>query len=156
MKPIRHPRRRGAAFVLIEVVLALTILGIAVAALMRSFMQSFDAARVMEIQTQAGFLAEQLMEELEVFPPEGEETEAGFGPNYPNFSYQVHKEYIEPSYPRLRRTESEVDQFFAQRRLTITIRYEDEKRAYNVLRVTSAIVGFEKFSANTKRSYAIP
>ena len=149
-------RARGGGFALVEVILALTILGIAVSALMHSFTQSFQATRVMEIQTQAAMLAQQLMEEYEVRPPQEELIEAGFGPSYPTFWYQVRMEYVEPQYPRQGRQDREIEQYFAMRRLDITIHYRDltdPRRDFIPLRVSTAIVGFEKYSADTKRSY---
>ncbi len=141
-------------FVLLEVLLSLTILGVGVVALMSSFNQSFNAARVMEIQTQASFLAQQLMDELEVYPPTESEVSAGFGEGYPFFWYHLRKEYEEPQYRELRRSQHDVEQFFAIRRITITIHYDDGRLTFVPMRVETALIGFEKFSPNTKRSYS--
>ncbi|MEN6625369.1 MAG: type II secretion system protein [Candidatus Sumerlaeia bacterium] len=147
--------RRGA-FVLLEVIVSLTILGMAVAALMRSFTQSFRAARIMEIETQASFLAQQLMDEFEVYPPMGEKViEAGFGAGYPEYSYRVEKKYVEPHYKLPGSGKTDIEQFFAMRQLTIEIHYQDEAIALHpAIRVRTAIVGFEKFSTATKASYS--
>lgn len=141
-------------FVLLEVIVSLTILGVAVAALMRSFTQSFRAAKIMEIQTQASFLAQQLMDEFEVYPPAERSADAGFGDSYPNYWYRVKKEYVTPHY-RLPGGKNDIDRFFATRMLTIEIHYQDATiKDFVATRVNTAIVGFEKFSQGTKQSYS--
>ncbi|HOR28257.1 MAG TPA: prepilin-type N-terminal cleavage/methylation domain-containing protein [Candidatus Sumerlaeota bacterium] len=146
--------RRG--FVLLEVLLSLTILGMAVAAFMHSFTQSLRSARLMEIRTQAMFFADQLMDEFEIFPPaSGRRTEGGFGEDYAPYYYEVEMKVEEPRY-RLRDEPEEVERFFATRVYTLEIYYRDESMAEPLLaaRVSSAVVGFEKFSSQTKQSYA--
>ncbi len=155
MSPNRFTTRSG--FVLLEVVVSLTILGMAVAFLMRSFTDSLNSARKMEVYTQASFLAQQLMDEFEVYPPAENTVEAGFGDAYPGYSYRVTKQYIEPRY-RLSKGKSEINRFFKTRMLEIEIHYQDPSSSrakdFVACKVSTAIVGFEKFSPQTKLSYS--
>lgn len=135
---------------LLEVLLSLAILGVSVAALMRSFNQSLSAARTMERQTQAQFFAQQLLHEFTIFPPE---KVGGFGDDYRNYSYRAKVRYVEPKYKKLD-GKADIEQFFAMQEITIEIFYEDSEHKPNLLlRVDSALPGFEKYSAETKRSY---
>lgn len=144
-----------AGFVLLEVIVSLTILGVAVAFLMRSFTDSFQSAKKMEIYTQASFLAQQLMDEFEVYPPKENRVEAGFGNSYPGYSYRVTKTYVEPKYNRLKTGKNEIQRFFATRMLEIEVHYQDEAiHDFVACKVSTAIVGFEKFSPQTKVSYS--
>jgi hypothetical protein len=144
----RPPCRR--AFVLLEVLLSLVILGVSVAALMRSFNQSLSAAKTMERQTQAQFFAQQLLHEFTIKPPE---KVGGFGDDYRNYSYRTTARYIEPKYRKLGNV-ADIEQYFAMQEITIEILYEDsDHKPFVLLRVDSALPGFEKFSAETKRSY---
>lgn len=146
--------RRARAFVLLEVVLAITILGVSSFAFMRSFTQSMHAARVMEVQTQAALFARQLSEEFEYFPPEEGESVGGFGDAYRNYSYRVTLEYEEPDYDEDNLDFDAIEQFFPMRRLIIEIIYDDGRAApYSPITLETALVGFEPFSVQSKRSY---
>ena len=146
-------RRRHSAFVLLEVIVALAILGFAVAALMRSFYQSIAQAQRMQAQTQAVFLAQQLLDEFEIFSPREGVTEGGFGDDLSEFSYRVEMKYERPKYRKV--DDDGVDRFFAQRTYNLQIFYDDGKvKPYIAMSLDSAIMGFEKFSYVTKRSYA--
>lgn len=153
---LRHPRcgmrRRG--FAMIEVILTLLILGLAIAAFMRSFTQSLDSAKRMEVQTQAVFFAEQLMGEFEITPPqEGDET-GGFGDAYKAFSWTTEVEYEEPQYGKVEGDDN-IKRYAPLRRVHLEIQYDDGVHtAFTALRLDTAIVGFEKFSLQSKRSYA--
>ena len=160
MSPTARRRRsvRGPlpGFVLLEVLLSLTILAIAVAAFMRSFTSSLQATSLMEVRTQAIFFADQLMDEFEIFPPaSNEQTEGGFGDAYAEFSWWVDVEIVDPRY-RLRDEPDGIDQYFAMRNYTLEIRYDDgtKEDGTSALRLDSAIIGFEKFSQQSKLSYA--
>ena len=156
LAPVAARRRRRVGFVLLEVLLSMTILAVSVAAFMRSFTQSLHAARTMEIQTQALFFAYQLMDEFEIFPPESdEETEGGFGDAYAAYSWWIDLRVVDPNY-RLRDEPDQIEQFFAMRPYTLEIRYDDgtDRRSVRAVRVESAIIGFEKFSYQSKQSYA--
>lgn len=157
MGHLSRGRRRSRAFVLLEVIVAMAILGVAVAAFMRSFTQSLHAAKQMEIHTQAQFFARQLLDEFEIFPPEEGETEGGFGEDYPFYFYRVDVRYVEPDYNRrVLEVPDDVEQLFAMREITLEIFYQDARMTDPVrpVHLETAIMGLEKFSFESKRSYA--
>ena len=144
-------RRRG--FVLMEVIVSLTILGFAAAVCMRSFTQSIAASRIMEVQTQAQFFAQQLMHEFEIKPPDPGKKEGGFGDDYKNYSFFVEVSLVDPRYRRQDRNDG-IEQFFALREVDLEIRYDDGVHKPMVpIKLSTAIVGFEKYSHATKESY---
>jgi general secretion pathway protein I len=92
--------RRG--FVLLEVLVALAILGGAMAALMRGFTVAVKTARQDRIITMAMILGQRLMEEYEIeAPPEGRD-EGHFGEEFPGFLWEreVQIEPVHYSDPR--------------------------------------------------------
>ncbi|MCL5269701.1 MAG: type II secretion system GspH family protein [bacterium] len=138
---------------LLEVIVSLTILGISVAAFMRSFTQSLGAARRMEVQTQACFFAQQLFDEFEINPPPEGKSEGGFGDDYKYYSYRLEVKYEEPVYHRLENVD-QVERFYPIRTYRIEINYDDgAHKPYTALALESAIVGFEKFAYNSKLDY---
>jgi type II secretion system protein I len=148
----RSPSRRSA-FVLLEVILSLAILGVAVAALMRSYAQSLNTARRMQVHTQALFLAQQLLDEFEIYTPLQGKHEGGFGDAYRAFSYTVNMEYEEPSYRRVK--DDDIGQYFSLRHYVLKIHYDDGIRPPSTpVSLETAVINFEKFSLRTKQSYA--
>jgi type II secretion system protein I len=114
--PRRAPRTSG--FVLLEVLLSLMILGIAVAAFMRSFTQSLAAAKRIEVQSQAALLARKLMDQMEMTPPADGSSDGDFGTNYPAYTYRVTMEYEEPNYGKLDGDDG-IEQYYAMRQVEI-------------------------------------
>jgi hypothetical protein len=121
---------------------------------MRSFTQSLSAARRMEIQIQAAFLADRLMNELEIkSPPEGM-TQGSFEDENALFSYRVTMTYEDPDYGKVDGDDN-IEQFFPVRRLEIEIDYDDKAHTpFQALKMQTALLGFEKFSYPSKQSYA--
>ena len=150
---MKHPMRQRPGFVLLEVLVSLLILGVSLAAIMRSFTRSLAAVQVMEVQTQAQFFAMQLMHEFEINPPiEGNST-GNFGDDFKNYSWEITVRYVQPKYGRLAGVK-DVERFFPMREVSLTIRYNDgTHKPLTPLSMETAIVGFEKMSSETKRSY---
>lgn len=149
------PRTGRRSFVMLEVIVALTILGVSSMAFMRSFTQTLDAARRMENLTQGILLAQHVLGEFEVSEPWRGSHEGGFGEAYRNFWWQAEIFYEDPDYGR-EVEDDNVDQWYQLRYVDLTINFQDEIRdPYTVVRVPTAIIGFEKFSLNTKKSYNI-
>lgn len=84
-------RKTVQAFALIEILLALVIMGIAVATILRSFTLSMSAIRRNDATTQATLLAEHAVQMLEADPPapksrvRGDFSDLGF----PRYGYEV-------------------------------------------------------------------
>ncbi|MBI1785408.1 type II secretion system protein [Candidatus Sumerlaeota bacterium] len=143
-------RQKPAAFVLLEVVISLTILAVTVTAILRSFSQSFSAARQLEARTQAVFFAQQLLDEFEINPPPEGTREGGFGEAYKEYSYMLKVEYEEPKY-RANVFSREVEQFYPLRTLTLDIYYNNGRnKEFRALTLHSAVIGFERFSEQAK------
>lgn len=148
--------RSARAFVLLEVVVSLTILAVTVATVLRSFSQSMSAIRILAVETQSAFFAEQLLDEFEINPPDEGPFEGGFGEDYKEFYYEGSVEYIAPDYDETNRHE-EVEQFIPMRLVTIDIYYDNghHKPIHAVRGLTSALMGFERFSDELKRELYI-
>ncbi len=144
--------RRGAkrAFVLLEVLVSLTILAVTVSAVLRSFSQSFNAARRLEVETQAGFFAQQLLDEFETNPPPEGASEGGFGDDYRQYWFHVEVDYEYPDYESTSRRE-EISEFFPLRHITLEVNYDNgSTRAFRAIRIESAIIGFERFTSEAR------
>jgi hypothetical protein len=149
----RRRRGRRLSFVLVEVLMAIAILGISCVAFMKSFSYSLNAARKMEIVIQATFFANQLLDEFEIFPPEVGTTEGNFGEDFPHFFYSVKMEYVDPNYHDIEEPD-DIGRFFAERRVHLEVYYNDNiHHPYRAIVLETAIMGFEKFSNESKLSY---
>ena len=154
VRATKFSRAKGAArrggFVLLEVIISLTILAVTVTAVLRSFSQSFSAARQLEVITQAAFFAQQLLDEFEINPPEEGENEGGFGDDYIDYYYIVDVEYEAPDYDETNRSD-EIRTFFPLRRMRIDIYYDNGRnKAMRAISLDTAIMGFERFSSAAK------
>ncbi len=143
--------RHSKSFVLLEVLIALTILGVTVSAILRSFSQSLSAVRRIEVQTQAAFFAHQLLDEFEINPPDEGTTEGGFGDAYREYSYVATVRYEMPDYGESR-VHKDIGQFFPLRLVAIEINYDNGRNApFQAASIHSAIMGFERFSEQAKK-----
>lgn len=133
-----------------EVLIALTILAVTVAAALRSFSQSLSAVRQLEVRTTASFFAEQLLDEFEINPPAEGKSEGGFGDDYWQYYYKVDVSYEEPDYDDGNRHE-DISNFFPLRNVSIEIFYDNGKnKAFRAIEVNTAIMGFERYSREMK------
>jgi type II secretion system protein I len=147
--------RRRAGFVMLEVLVALTILTFAVVAILNSFSKSFDATRRLEVETQAQFFARQLMDEFEVNPPPEGRHEGGFGDAYGEYWFVVEVTYETPDYDDAFRID-EVERFFPYRRMHIEVHYDNGvQKSFRAIAYETAIMGFERFSREHKSQYYI-
>ena len=143
------------AFVMMEVLVTLVILGVALTAFLKSFSQSLSAAKTLEIQTQAIFFAKQLMDEFEISPPDYGSHEGGFGDDYAAYTWKLELELAdEPNYRDVGSADNYVDQYFTMRIYHLEIHYDDgQNRVLKAFETDSAIIAFEKFSRDSKVSY---
>jgi hypothetical protein len=145
-------RRARASFVLVEVLVSMTILGVAGMALLKSFSYSLDAARKMDAYAKAGFLAERLLDQFELNPPYEGEATGDFGEDFKQFSYRADVRYVDPQYDL--EPPDDVEQFFPMRQARVEIILDDGSREpETVLTVDSTIMGLERFSPASKKSY---
>lgn len=95
--------RRG--FMLLEVLIAVVIIGIAFVAILKGFASSLQTMSNVRLNEQAIYLAETLLDDLEVEPPaegiyEGSfaDDEVRFGETFKDFSYRIEVEEVVPRY----------------------------------------------------------
>lgn len=127
-RPRRFGRtRRAAGFVLLEVLVSMVILGISVATMMRSFTMSLSALRTNQIVLQATVLCDQLVQDLELAPPERSGSDGTFEEQgHPQFSWSVRYTEEEPRY-RSATTKNKVD-LRPIRHATVKVYHDDGRR----------------------------
>lgn len=99
----RLSRRKTGGAVLFEVIVAMVILGISIAAIMRSFTISMSAIRKNDIATQGFILAETLLQELETTPlvkgvHKGDFSQDGF----PAYYWEITIDKVDIKYPAIK------------------------------------------------------
>jgi len=167
---IRHPNCRtrfAKSFILLEVIVSLMILGVAIAALLRCFTLSLASARKAQIITTACLLAQQILDEYEVVPPQDNHAEGNFAPLDENpapgqesaassssmlkrFYWTADVEEVEVDYPDFT-LESEHEEFENLTKLTVTIIYDDGRlKRFTPVRVQTYLTNTEKFTYSSK------
>ncbi len=95
-------RGQRQAFMLLEVIVALVILGISVAAIMRSFTVSMKGIRRNDVVTRACVLAEGFLQDLELEPEKARTSRGTFEEDgYPEYSWELTVEEEEIRYRHL-------------------------------------------------------
>jgi len=150
--------RRTRAFILLEVTVAVVILGIAAAVAMRSFILSMHATRELEISMRATLLAQAMMESWDLVPPEDGKTEGSFGedPNYgPQYMYYFYRmevedkeiDYEDVSLEGLRR------EFVPLKQVHLEIYYDDQKnRQFKPLDIRTCVLGLDPFATQARQA----
>jgi len=158
--------RRRSAFVLLEAIISIMILGVAIAALLRSFTVSLATVRRSQIVTTSCLLGQQVLEEFEVVPPQGdhdegkflspeqgeyETDETGDRGKYRNYYWEVDIEEEEVDYPDVS-FEGEIDEFETLTRIKLTIIYDDKKmKRFTPVHIETYLTNTEKFTYTSKR-----
>lgn len=150
-----NPRSR-LAFVLLEVTLAVVILGLSSAVFMRSFVLSMHSIRRMDISMKASLLAQAKLHSFDLFPPEEGKKEGAFADN-PDYG-EAFKFY----YWILEAEEKEIDyddvdmegarrELFPLTQVRLQILYDDGvHRRYVPIDVTTYLMGLDPFSYETR------
>lgn len=157
------------AFVLLEVMLSIVILGVAIAALMRSFTVSIAATRKAQIITTATLLAQQILEEYEVAPPQEDHMEGVFGSSeddyeydekalldketrqYKSYSWVVDVEEVEVEYEDIA-FEGGRDELENLTMITVNIIYNDGRlKRFTPVKVQTYLTNAEKFTYSSKK-----
>lgn len=156
--------RRG--FVLLEVILSIVILGLAMAAVLRSFTLSLSAARKAQVVTKACFLAEQILEEYEVIPPQGDHAEGDFSEGieedyssedeagtemYRNYYWTMDAEEVEVDYEDIS-FERDREEFEALTKVTVTIIYDNNRqKRFTPVRIETYLSNADKFTYMSRK-----
>ncbi len=165
-------RRRKSAFALLEVIISMVILGVAIAAIMRSFTVSLAAAKKAQIVTTASLLAQQILDEYEVVPPQNDHDEGTFGSlddasdnaggssdeqsgPYKNYYWITDVEEIKIDYPDIS-FEGDIKDFEDLTKLTITIVYDDgHLKRFTPVHLETYLTNAEKFTYTSRRENKI-
>lgn|GEM_PF-570037 len=162
----RRHEIRQSGFVLLEVILSVLILGIAIGAFMRSFTVSLATARRAQIITTASLLAQQVMEEYEVIPPEGNHEEGTFvgdensysendmpdaeARQYKNYYWSVDVEEVPVEYQDLT-FDGDLGDFENLTKVSVTIIYDDKHlKRFTPIRAVTYLTNAEKFTYTSK------
>lgn len=117
-------RRRASGFVLLEVIVAMVILGISIATIMRSFTLSLAAIRANDATTRATVLAQTALQTMEAEPPEKGRTRGDFElDGFPDYSYEVETEDEKIKY-RIK-TQAKIEGLRELKVCHLTISYND-------------------------------
>lgn len=146
-------QRRLHAFILLEVLVSLAILGVTLATVLRSFTVSLKAAKASRNVTIATILAGDLVEKWEVDPPKVGTINGDFAPDYPDFQYEAKYVQEKPKYKDVGRLQG-VGRLNYMKRITVDVYYQpadsgSENRKL-VLHAESALTSAEKYSAGAR------
>jgi len=144
-------RRRGS-FVLLEVLLAVVILGATIAAIMRGFttaMSSLERSRVLSVGT---VLGQRLLEEYEIEPPREGADYGHFGDAYPNFRWERQVEIQPVEYGSAQGTaqkEEMADMIFVHLKI-IYVPASPARESYTAVEFDTALTQFERFTRESR------
>ncbi len=149
---LRRSARPQAAFILLEVLVSLVLVGVSMTALMRGFVMSLDTVQQVRKNEVAVFLAEAITDDMILEPPpEGRfdglfERDPRFGEPFEGWSWHLTVDAEEPRY-------RERPSGLAFRRLEhvyharLEIRYEDEFDTTTYLVLDTILMDPDVFSA---------
>lgn len=145
-----HADRPARGFVLLEVLVALVILGVSVATIMRSFQLSLSAIRKCDVSNQACVLAEKLIQELDRDPAKARTGRGTFEEDgLPNYSWEVKVEDEEVRYPHVK-LKNKVD-YKPLRHVEVSVIYDDKRlRKFVPVHVELYLMPIERYTYNTK------
>ncbi|MBN1868654.1 type II secretion system protein [Candidatus Sumerlaeota bacterium] len=158
--PRRIVRRfRAHAFVLLEVLVSLAILGIALSMVMKSLTTSLKAAKWSQQITTATVLARGLIEGWEIEPPVPGDLSSTFAPDHPRYSYEATYWPEEISYAD-RSDLADLDPVSPLRRVSVRVYFgsDESKRGkrQEVLRFETALIESEVFDVDSKLRNGLP
>ncbi len=145
-------KRQSRAFILLEVLVSLAIMGIALAMVMESFTTSMKGARNASAVTKASVLARDLIEQWELTPPEEEEKTGDFGKDHPGYTYKVRYNKVELEYDDVDPPEEGRLEYL--RRITLDVYYKSNSSVTTpkrVLHVETALTSGERFSEQSRK-----
>lgn len=143
--------KKLSAFVLLEVLVSLAIMGVALSMVLRSFSLSMKASSQAKRTTIGVMLARSLIEEWEIVPPREGFTSGDFGEKYPGYFYQCELQNLALDYPDASLHE-ETNALAQLPRVSLTVffateRERDRGERAQVIHLESALTGAERFNA---------
>jgi type II secretory pathway pseudopilin PulG len=150
--PLPRVKRPSRAFILLEVLVSLAIMGIALSMVMESFTTSMKGARNASAVTMASVLARDLIEQWELTPPEEEEKTGDFGKDHPGYTYKVRYDKVELDYDDVDPPEEGRLEYL--RRITLDVYYQSsnaKSTPKRMLHVETALTSGERFSEQSRK-----
>ena len=143
-------RRGGPAFVLLEVLVAMVILGSSLAVLMQGFQIAMGSIRANKEMTTGMILAQRLLDSYEFDPPDIGSTEGHFGDEFPEYRWE-RDVWIDPvRYRSLRASVADnpfVDMILVHLRI---LRVDHRDRVELVFEAYTALTQAERFSQQAR------
>lgn len=140
-------------FVLLEVLVALAILGIALSMLLQSFTTSMKAAQASEKTTMGCIIARHLLDGWEITPPKPGESSDECGEMFPNYYYNVlYDNETQPEYDDVSRLKD--GRLAVLRSISLSVYYKrpsEEGSGKRVLHIETALSASERFSSSARR-----
>jgi type II secretory pathway pseudopilin PulG len=132
-------------------VVALVILGIAIATLMRSFTISLAAIRKNDVSVQATVLADSMLQNLEVTPPgKGRKTGSFEADGFSSYSFEMEDKEEEIKYKHLK-TASRIEGMKQLHHVNLKITYDDHRnKVQTPVAVDLILPPIERFSYQSK------
>lgn len=128
-RPRHRKPRRAAGFILLEVLVALVILSVTMAALLRGFMVAMSSIKANRVQANATLLMQSLLEDYEIEPPAEGRAEGTFaedprfGEEFEHFSWYRDVDEVRVRYRDVpRRTLQEPEPLYL---MYLEIRHDD-------------------------------
>ncbi|MFP4379274.1 MAG: prepilin-type N-terminal cleavage/methylation domain-containing protein [Candidatus Sumerlaeia bacterium] len=151
--------RRRRAFVLLEVLVSLAIMGVALSMILRSFSLSIRATEQSRKFTTASLLAQNLLDKWEEDPPDRGFTSENLEAPYARFHYEVQYEHEVLDYDNVSRFE-ETANLAPLRRVSLSMYYTSPRdkrlgKSQRLLSVETALSSSEKFTSDARRENEI-
>jgi len=135
------------AFVLLEVLVALVILSLGATAILQSLRQSLKASQHAQVVNTAALLAESLLEEVQVTPPDPGGYSGDFGEDFPEYNYSMTVKEERMNY---RGNERKVDRDDLRPLKLVQLQVfhtkGQERDPVRVFNISSAVLGLQKFT----------
>lgn len=151
MTMLNLPRRsRHSGFVLLEVIVAMVIMGIAMATMMRSFTLSLAAIRKNDVTTEATILAETALQALEAEPPRDGRSHGSFADDgFPRYGFDVVSDTEKLKY-RLK-TKTRVNNLRDLKHVKLSVTYDDPRgKVTKPVEAYLVLAPLERFSYESK------
>jgi len=137
---------------LLEVIVSLVIMGISVAAIMRSFTVSMNAIRRNDVVTQGCVLAEGLLQEIELEPDKARTSRGTFEQEgYPDYSWHLTVQEEEVRYRSLK-TKVKARDLRALKHAMLTVTYQNAsmRAPSTVVELHTCLLPIERFRFDSK------
>jgi type II secretory pathway pseudopilin PulG len=148
---------RSSGFILLEVTVALVILGITAAVSLRSFVLSMHATRELEIAMRASLLAQSMLETFDLVPPPEGRAQGAFGEDpaygapYRYYFWKTETEELEIDYDDVS-LEGLKREMVPLVQVHLEIYYDDGRnRVFRPIDLQTYVMGFDAWSEQSRR-----